>query len=114
MSAKDSGSRSRHYLEDRFYAVLSALRNQSRILDKLTDSLLLEPQTEITKAIGPLIVATHGSCESTILLSKHAKFADALVTARTVLTTAINICFICAKGEAAAERAVRHDAKGLS
>ena len=108
MPAEHNGSRSRHYSEDRFYAALSALRKQSHILYRLTDSLLPERHTGITKAIGPLIVAAHASCESIILLSRHEKFADALVTARTVLTTAINVCFICAKGQGAAERAMRH------
>jgi hypothetical protein len=48
------------------------------------------------------------TCESIVLLSEKGYSRDSYILARTLFESIVNVCFICAQGEAAANRAIRH------
>lgn len=96
------------YSEQKFRAALAALRKQAHLLDKLTDVMIEQPSTLISRAVGPLVVATLASCRSVLLLTSHDHIRDAFVTARTTLLNIVNACYILSEGESAADRAHKH------
>lgn len=67
-----------------------------------------EKRTEISQVIYPLLYSAIDTSESILFLSEKGKFRDCYILARTAFETIVNICFICAKGEVAANRAKKH------
>jgi len=80
-------------------------------------------EVEILARIRPVLVAKQGAiwgsllpmyhslvetCMSIEILGSRCMMRDCYVLARTAFETAVNICFICAIGEEAANRAKRH------
>jgi hypothetical protein len=89
-------------------AAMSSLRSHIKVSDDLSDVLIAKPKTAIIKGIGPLIIAVQMSCQSALILTEHKQYRDALVAARTIFLTVVTVCFMCAEGEATAQRAFRH------
>ncbi|MGC4027297.1 MAG: DUF5677 domain-containing protein [Steroidobacteraceae bacterium] len=48
------------------------------------------------------------SCESIYLLSRETKMRDSLVLARAIFETIVNVLFVLSKGDAIADKALRH------
>jgi Family of unknown function (DUF5677) len=94
--------------EEAFQVMLSALRKHIVLLADAMDRMLADRLTDLGSVISIMFTSVRDSCGSLLLLSEHRKFRDCLVTARTIYLTIVNICFICAKGKIAADRAIRH------
>ena len=58
--------------------------------------------------LAALLYSINNSCELIAILAVNGKARDCFVLARTIYETAVNFCFICAKGKEAAEKARRH------
>lgn len=110
-STKEARSGRRHFSPHDFDTALSGLRGQLDTLDNLFKSIIAGEslrQNAVMRAFLPLLVGLSSSCESVLILARASQYGDAWVAARTAFLTIINICFIAAKGEAAADRAWRH------
>ena len=102
--------------------IRSVLRDHVRLLDGLIAALLdhrpsLRLRTEdaavpaaVASALAPMIQAAGSSSNTVILLSDSPglQTRDCYSVGRSVVEIAINICFILAEGEPAAEQAARH------
>lgn len=102
----------RHFSPHDFYTALSGLRGQVDTLEKLFKSIIdiggPLRQNAVMRAVLPLVASLSSSCDSVLTLARVPHYGDAWVAARTAFLTIVNICFIAAKGDAAAERAWRH------
>jgi hypothetical protein len=84
------------------------------VLDKHAELLLLAYKILLIKksdyydVLAPLLYSIKDSCDSVSFLAQKGKTRDCFVLARTIFETAVNFCFICAKGKDVAERARRH------
>jgi hypothetical protein len=111
-SIKEARSGRQHFSPHDFDTALSGLRGQLDTLEKLFESIIAtgEPLrgNAVMRAVLPLLVNLSSSCDSVVTLARIPHYGDAWVAARTAFLTIINICFIAAKGEAAADRAWRH------
>jgi hypothetical protein len=94
--------------EEAFQAMLSGSRKHIVLLANVIDRMCADKLTDLGSVISTMFASVTDSCGSLLLLSEHRKFRDCLVTARTIYLTIVNICFICAKGKIAADRAIRH------
>jgi uncharacterized protein DUF5677 len=80
---------------------------QARILEQ-SRSRLMPNNEQVWVTIIPLLYSIKDSCDSISFLTERGKTRDCFVLARTVFETIVNVCFISAKGDEAAERAKRH------
>ncbi len=60
------------------------------------------------KVVSPLTYAVIDTCDSVLFLARKDKLRDCFVLSRVAFETIVNICYICAEGEQAAERAAKH------
>jgi len=68
----------------------------------------LSKEGPLAQAIAPLLYAVRDSSQSMEVLSGRGKLRDCYAVARTIIETIINICFILARGEELAKKALRH------
>lgn len=75
---------------------------------RICREILRHEKIENYDVIAPLLYSIIDSCESVSLLSQKGKIRDCYILSRTIYETGVNLCFICAKGKDAAEKAKRH------
>lgn len=95
------------YSEDAFQALLQLLRDEHQCLNKARE-LCLKQHSEQWVVLNHLIYSMYDSLESVTWLASSHKLRDCYVVGRVVVETAVNLAFVCAQGECAAQRALSH------
>ena len=87
---------------------LRAIFDQHVELLKQAYEILLKTKPKNHFVLAALLYSINNSCKSISIFTVNGKARDCFVLARTIYETAVNFCFICAKGKEAAEKARRH------
>lgn len=92
--------------EDCVFELLGAFAQQAALLRPLIE-MVLSHQSASSGSLAPILMSIEDSSRTLVLLGRHHRIRDFMVTARTCLLTILNACFMCAS-PSAANRAIQH------